>query len=389
MELSYILNELGEDRENYFNAVSPPIIQTSNFTFKTVSGFRDALGDEFDALLYSRGHNPTLNILRKKLAALDSADDALVFSSGIGAITVPILALLKQGDHIISVENPYSWTIKLFNSFLPKFGIITTYVDGTNTVALEQAIKPETRLIYLESPNTFSYELQDLAAIARIAKAKGIITMIDNSYCGPLYQQPIALGIDLVAQSATKYLGGHSDVVAGVVTGSRMLIKQIFDNEFMNIGPSLSPQSAWLIIRGMRTLPLRMQRGYESAKTITAWLQQHPAIDKVLWPFLPGFKQADLAQEQMKGCGSLFSFILKDSSFNKIEVFCDGLQHILMAVSWGGHESLIIPSIAGIKPADFDKDNLRHNLIRMYVGLEDADYLQNDLEQALACMIEL
>ena len=389
MDLSYILNELGEERENYFNAVSPPIIQSSNFTFKTVGDFREALANEFDALLYSRGHNPTLNILRKKLAALDGAEDALVFSSGIGAITVPILALLKQGDHIISVENPYSWTIKLFNKFLPKFGITTTYVDGTDTGAFEKAIQNNTRLLYLESPNTFSYELQDLAAIARIAKAKGIITMIDNSYCGPLFQQPIALGIDLVAQSATKYLGGHSDVVAGVVTGSKILIKQIFDNEFMNIGPSLSPQSAWLIIRGMRTLPLRMQRGYESAKIITAWLQQHPAVDKVLWPFLPGFKQAELAHAQMKGCGSLFSFTLKDSSLNKIETFCDSLQHILMAVSWGGHESLIIPSITGIKPADFDKDNIRHNLIRMYVGLEDADYLQNDLEQALACIIKL
>ena len=389
MELSYILNELGEERENYFNAVSPPIIQSSNFTFKTVGDFREAMANEFDVLLYSRGHNPTLNILRKKLAALDGAEDALVFSSGIGAITVPILSLLEQGDHIISVENPYSWTIKLFNNFLPKFGITTTYVDGTDTASIERAIKPETKLIYLESPNTFSYELQDLAAIAHIAKAKGIITMIDNSYCGPLYQQPIALGIDLVAQSATKYLGGHSDVVAGVVTGSRVLIKQIFDNEFMNIGPSLSPQSAWLIIRGMRTLPLRMQRGYESAKIITAWLQQHPAIDKVLWPFLPGFKQAGLAQQQMKGCGSLFSFILKDSTVNKIETFCDSLQHILMAVSWGGHESLIIPSIAGIKPEDFRKDNLRHNLIRIYVGLEDVDYLQNDLEQALAFVIEL
>src|SRR3984885_880017 len=266
MELSYILNKLGEERENYFNAVSPPIIQTSNFTFKTVADFRQALGNEFNAMLYSRGHNPTLNILRKKLAALDGAEDALVFSSGIAAVSVPILALLKQGDHIISVENPYSWTIKLFNNFLPKFGIQTTFVDGSEAENFKKAIRPETKLIYLESPNTFSYELQDLQAIAQIAKEKGIITMIDNSYCGPLYQQPIKLGIDLVCQSATKYIGGHSDVVSGVLTGSREMIKRIFDHEFMNIGPSLSPHSAWLLIRGLRTLPLRMQRSYESAK---------------------------------------------------------------------------------------------------------------------------
>jgi cystathionine beta-lyase/cystathionine gamma-synthase len=301
MDISYILNELGEERENYFNAVSPPIIQTSNFTFKTVCDFRASLNDEFDTLIYSRGHNPTLNILRKKLAALDGAEDALVFSSGIASITVPILSLLKQGDHIVAVENPYSWVIKLFNNFLPKFVITTTFVDGSTTQNIENAIQPNTKLIYLESPNTFSYDLQDLQAISHIAKTKGILTMIDNSYCGPLYQQPIAMGIDLVAQSATKYLGGHSDVVAGVVTGSKALLHNIFNNEFMNIGASLSPHSAWLLIRGLRTLPLRMQRSFETAKTITAWLQQHPKIDKVLWPFAPGFKQSELAHRQMQG----------------------------------------------------------------------------------------
>jgi len=384
MDLSYILNELGEERENYFNAVSPPIIQTSNFTFKTVADFREALNEEFDADLYSRGNNPTLNILRKKLAALDGAEDALVFSSGIAAVSVPILALLKQGDHIISVENPYSWTIKLFNNFLPKFGIQTTFVDGSEVGNFRAAIRPETKLIYLESPNTFSYELQDLQAVAQVAKEKGIITMIDNSYCGPLYQQPIKLGVDLVCQSATKYIGGHSDVVSGVLTGSRELIKSIFDHEFMNIGPSLSPHSAWLLIRGLRTLPLRMQRSYESTKTITEWLAKHPAVDKVIWPFAPDFKQAGLAKKQMMGCGGMFSFVLKKPSVQKIEVFCNKLQHILMAVSWGGHESLIIPSIAGVKLNDYDTSNPRHQLIRMYVGLEDADYLIKDLEQALA-----
>ncbi len=384
MDLSYILNELGEERENYFNAVSPPIIQTSNFTFKTVSHFRQALSDEFDALLYSRGNNPTLDILRKKLAALDGAEDALVFSSGVAAISVPILSLLSQGDHAVVVENPYSWTVKLFNNLLPKFGISATFVDGTDTAQIENAIQPNTRLIFLESPNTFSYELQDLQTVAQIAKSKGIITMIDNSYCGPLYQQPIKLGIDLVAQSATKYLGGHSDVVAGVVTGSRTLISRIFNNEFLNIGPSLSPHSAWLIIRGLRTLPLRMQRSFETAQIITQWLQQHPKVDRVLWPFTPDFKQAELARQQMQGCGSMFSFTLKDPSIQKIEAFCNNLKHILMAVSWGGHESLIIPSIAGVANKDYDKNNQRHQLIRMYTGLEDADYLIRDLEQALA-----
>ena len=385
MDLSYILNELGEERENYFNAVSPPIIQTSNFAFKTVKDFRNALADEFDFDLYSRGNNPTLNILRKKLAALDGAEDALVFSSGVACISVPILALLKQGDHIVSVENPYSWTIKLFKNLMPKFGVTTTFIDGTDLENFKQAIRPETRLIFLESPNTFTYELQDLRAVADLAKSKGITTMIDNSYCSPLYQKPIELGIDLAAQTATKYIGGHSDVVAGVVTGSRELIKRIFDNEFMTIGPSLSPHSAWLLIRGLRTLPMRLQRSFESARVVSDWLQDHPSVDQVIWPFRKDFKQYELGQQQMQGCGGLFSFILKDPALKKIETFCNALQHILMAVSWGGHESLIIPSIAAMPESEYDAVNPnRYQLIRMYVGLEDPDYLIRDLEQALA-----
>ncbi|MGZ3944512.1 MAG: trans-sulfuration enzyme family protein [Mucilaginibacter sp.] len=384
MDLSYILNELGEDRENYFNAVSPPIIQTSNFTFKTVKGFRDALADEFYYDLYSRGNNPTLNILRAKLAALDGAEDALVFSSGVASISVPILALVEQGDHVVSVENPYSWTIKLFKNLLPKFGVTTTFIDGTDIENFKAAIRPETKLIYLESPNTFTYELQDLEAVAKLAKSKGILTMIDNSYCSPLYQKPIELGIDLSAQTATKYIGGHSDVVAGVVTGSKELIKKIFDHEFMTIGPSLSPHSAWLLIRGLRTLPLRIQRSFESTKVVTEWLSKHPLVDKVIWPFREDFKQYDLGQKQMQGCGGLFSFRLKDPALKKIETFCDSLQHILMAVSWGGHESLIIPSIVAMPESEYDAGEYnRWQLVRMYVGLEEPEYLIKDLEQAL------
>jgi cystathionine beta-lyase/cystathionine gamma-synthase len=385
MDLSFILNELGEDRENYFNAVSPPIMQSTNFAFKTVADLRVAMADEFDtSSLYSRGQNPTLTILRKKLAALDGAEEALLFNSGIGAISVTILSLLKAGDHVITIADPYSWTEKLFNNFLSKFGITTTFIDGSNFGNFENAVKPQTRLIYLESPNTFTYQLQDLKKVSAFAKSQGIITMIDNSYCTPLYQQPIKMGIDLVAQSATKYIGGHSDVVAGVVTGSKTLIKQIFDNEFMNLGPALSPHSAWLLLRGLRTLPLRLQRSFESTVIVTKWLAAHEDIEKVLWPFSPGFEQAELAHEQMQGCGGLFSFILKNSSLKKIEIFCDRLQHILIAVSWGGHESLVVPAIASMNTAEYNINDESHQLIRMYIGLEDPQYLIADLQQALA-----
>jgi cystathionine beta-lyase/cystathionine gamma-synthase len=384
MELSYILNELGEEREQYFNAIAPPIVQSSNFAFRTVAEFRAALADEYHATLYSRGNNPTVDILRKKLAALDGAEDALVFGSGIAAISIPILALLHQGDHIVSVARPYSWTIKLFEKLLPKFGITTTFVDGTRTENFEQALQPNTRLIYLESPNTFTYELQDLPAVAALARSRGIVTMIDNSYCGPLYQQPYRMGIDLVAQSATKFISGHSDVVAGVVTGSRAHIKKIFDGEFLNIGGNISPFNAWLLIRGLRTLPLRMERVCSTTHTVVDYLASHPKIERVIFPFHSSFAQYALAKQQMKNAGGLFSMVLRATTLQQVEMFCNSLQRFLMAVSWGGHESLVIPSAVSIKPEEFNPAEERHRLVRLYVGLEDADYLIRDLEQALA-----
>ncbi len=384
MDLSYILNELGEERENYFNAIAPPIIQTSNFKFNTVAKFRAALADEYQGNLYSRGFNPTIDILRKKLAALDGAEDALVFSSGIAAITVPVLALLQSGDEVVCVENPYSWTIKLFNDFLPKFGVKTTFVDGTSVSAIENAITPKTKLIYLESPNTFSFEVQNLSAISTIAKAKGILTMIDNSYCSPLYQQPIAYGIDLVAQSATKYLAGHSDVVAGVLTGKKELLEKIFNKEYLNIGAALAPQNAWLLLRGLRTLEIRLEKISETAAQVISYLNNHPKVAQVLHPFSRDNKDLELAKKQMKKTGGLFSIVLKDAGLLEIETFCNSLKHILMAVSWGGYESLVIPACAGISETDFDPTNKRHVLIRLYIGLEDATYLITDIEQALS-----
>ena len=358
-------------------------IQTSNFAFKNVSEFRKGLANEYDALLYSRGNNPTVDILRKKLAALDGAEDALVFGSGIASISIPILALLKQGDHVVSVAKPYTWTIKLFENLLPKFGITTTFIDGTKTENFEMAIQSNTSLIYLESPNTLTFELQDLEAVSRFAKSKKITTMIDNSYSSPLNQQPYKMGIDLVAQSATKFIGGHSDVVAGVVSGSKALIKKIFDAEFLTIGGNISPMNAWLLIRGLRTIQLRQDRICDSTKKVVDFLATHPKIEKVIFPFHPSFPQYALAKKQMKNAGGLFSVALKAGSVEEIEKFCDALKHFIQAVSWGGHESLVIPAVAGFPAKDFDRNNPRHRLIRFYVGLEDPDYLIADLKQSL------
>jgi cystathionine beta-lyase/cystathionine gamma-synthase len=382
MDLSYILNELGEDREHYFNAVAPPILQTSNFSFSTVEAFRKGLMDEYAHWIYSRGNNPTVDILRKKLAALDGAEDALVFGSGIAAVVTPVLAYLSAGDHVVSVSKPYSWTIRLFEKILPRFGVTVTFVDGTRIENFEKVIIDRTRIIYLESPNTFTYELQDLEAVAALARSRSILTIIDNSYCSPLHQQPISMGIDLCVQSATKFIGGHSDVVAGVVTGTAERIRFIFEGEFMNIGGTISPWNAWLLIRGLRTLQLRMERISASTATVTRQLYGHPRIAQLIYPFHPSFPQYELARKQMKGAGGLFSVILH-ADREGIERFCNGLKHFLMAVSWGGHESLVFPAIAGMSADTFDPEMPSHRLVRIYIGLEDPAYLLDDLRQAL------
>jgi cystathionine beta-lyase/cystathionine gamma-synthase len=251
-DLSYIINELAEDRELYFNAVAPPIIQTSNFAFKSIADLRTAFEDEMSGYLYSRGLNPTVDILRKKLVALDGAEDGLVFANGAAAIFAAVLAHVKGGDHIISVRNPYTWVQRMFDVILPRFGITTTYVDGRDAINFEAALKPYTTFIYLESPNSWAFELQDIEAIAALAKKHHITTLIDNSFCTPLFQKPIALGIDLCMQTATKYIGGHSDTLGGVLTGSHAAIKRIFDSEYLNIGSGISPFNAWLLLRGLR-----------------------------------------------------------------------------------------------------------------------------------------
>jgi cystathionine beta-lyase/cystathionine gamma-synthase len=383
MDLSYIINELGEERADYFNAVSPPIMQSSNFAFKTVAELKKAFEDEMGGYLYSRGLNPTTDILRKKLAALDGAEDCLVFGSGAAAIFAGVLANIKAGDHIVSVRNPYTWAQRMFDVILPRFNISTTYVDGRDAQNFLDAFQPNTRFIYLESPNSWNYELQDMQTIADLARERNIITLMDNSYCTPMYQQPIAAGIDLSMQTATKYISGHSDTLGGVLCGSAGMIKNIFDSEYLNIGSGIAPFNAWLLIRGLRTLPLRLEKISRTTLEVIHFLKGHEKISKVIFPLDPSFPQFELAQKQMKGACGLFTIILKDSSEEKIIRFCEGLKHFLMAVSWGGHESLVIPKCAGLPAGMYDPGNESHQFIRLYTGLEEADYLIHDLNQSL------
>jgi cystathionine beta-lyase/cystathionine gamma-synthase len=381
-DLSYILNHLGEDREAGYNAVVPPIAQSGNFTYPTVEALRNAMRNEFDVPLYTRGVNPTVAIVRKKLAALEHAEDALLFSSGSAAIAAGVMSFVKAGDHIVCVKKPYSWTTKLLSELLVRFNVSTTYVDGTDAENFRKAITPETRLFILESPNSITFELQDLSAVAAIAKAHGILTLCDNSYNSPLFQNPIDLGIDLVAHSGTKYLNGHSDVVCGVLAGSKEHIRQVMAKEFMTLGAAPSPHDAWLLMRGLRTLELRVHRSADSAERVANFLEAHPKVSQVNWPFLKSFPQEPLARKQMKRCAGLMSIRVKAADIAGVERFCNGLQRFLLAVSWGGYESLQFPTAAVIGPG-MPQGELPWDLVRIYVGLEDPEALIADLEQAL------
>lgn len=384
MNLSEILYHLGENRKDYFNSVSPPIIQSSNFVFDSLNDFRNAFAEEMDSNIYTRGNNPTVAILRKKLAALEKAEDCLVFGSGASANAMAILSQVHQGAHVVCVKNSYSWTFKMLTEYLPKFGVTHTFVDGTNLEEIEAAIQPNTTLLFLESPTSIVLDIQDLKACAAIAKKHGIVTAIDNSYSSPIFQRPIEHGIDIVIHSGTKYLNGHSDVVIGVVCASKEIIEKMFYAEFMTLGAIISPNDAMLVIRGLRTLELRLKRCHESTMKITSFLENHPKIEKVNYPFSPKSPQYDLAKSQMDGAGGLFSIHLKTDSMEKAEAFFNQLKRFSLAVSWGGHESLVLPFCAFYNVPGKEDTTLPFNLVRIYIGLEDPDWLMEDLEQALS-----
>ncbi|MBN8681417.1 MAG: PLP-dependent transferase [Chitinophagales bacterium] len=384
MNINEILTHLGEDRAQYFHAIAPPVIQTSNFAFPNLQAFRESFADELGHHVYSRGNNPTVEILRRKLAALEKTEDALVFASGAAAVASAVIGNVKAGDHIICQESPYSWTTALLRKFLSRYGVSHTFVDGTDIRNIEAARRPETKVLYLESPNTMTFECQDLAACAAFAKAHGIVTMIDNSYTSPLYQNPADYGIDIVIHSGTKYLNGHSDVVVGVLCASKAMVQKIFESELMTLGGILSPHDAALVLRGLRTLPLRVQRSNESAHYIIDKLDKHPKVAQLWYPFHHSFPQLELAKKQMRGCGGLFSVQFKTDSMEKMEAFVHRLERFLMAVSWGGHESLLIPTIGFYNiPGRSTQPALPWTFCRFYIGLEDPQWLWEDLERAM------
>ena len=384
MDLSHILFRLGEERGDAASAVAPPIWQTSNFALPSVAAMREAIATEFDQPLYTRGANPTNALLRLKLAALEGTEQALVFGSGAAAMAAGICAFVGHGDHVVAVDKPYGWTRHLLGELLPRFGVECSFIDARDPAEVAAALRERTRLIVLESPNSMTFEQQDLAAIAQLAQARGIITLIDNSYATPLGQTPASFGIDLVVHSGTKYLAGHSDVVFGALCASRALCETVFYGPYMTFGAILSPHDAWLAIRGLRTLEVRLARISASTARVVAFLEQQPRVRTLYYPQAAGYPQAHLSRAQLRHATGLLSIEL-DTDLDGVERFVDGLTEFLLAVSWGGYESLVFPAAAWRDWRGCEAQcPVPATLVRLSIGLEAPDALIDDLQRAFA-----
>ncbi len=368
------------DDGNYADAVVPPIFQTSLFTFSEYDEMIASYRGEKVRPIYTRGLNPTVRMFEDMLAKLEGAEDALGFASGMSAISASVLSFVEPGDRIVAVNHVYPDAFRLFGTLLKRMKVEVTYVDGRDEEAVAKAL-PGAKVLYLESPTSWVMEAHDVGALAALAKKHGAISMIDNSWASPVFQRPITLGVDLVIHSASKYLGGHSDVVAGVVAGSKEMIARLKAEAYPYLGGKLSPFDAWLLIRGMRTLPLRMKAHQESALTIARRLQGLDVVETVCHPGLANRLPAGLT-----GTSGLFSFIFKEGV--DIRAFADHLKLFKLGVSWGGHESLVVPGEVVLQqkaqPNSAHTFGIHARSVRLHVGLEGTEVLWSDLQEAIA-----
>jgi cystathionine beta-lyase/cystathionine gamma-synthase len=361
-------------------AVVPPIYQTSLFTFANYAEMADTFAGKRKQPIYSRGDNPTVQLLECRIAEMEGAEEARAFASGMGAIAAAVLAFVGPGDRIVTVRHVYSDAFRFFEKVLKRFGVVVDYIDGTDTEAMIAAL-PGARLAYLENPTSMVFELQDLPVIAEAARRHGVVTIVDNSWATPLYQNPLALGIDLVIHAASKYLGGQSDTVAGLVAGSKAHIGRINNEIYPYTGAKLAPFEAWLVLRNLETLPFRMRHHHEAGLEVASWLDAHEDVTNVMHPALG----EHAGKRTFSGFGGLFSFEVSD----RIDVanFVDALRLIRIGVSWGGPESLVVPAKAALSISPetnvFARFGVSDRTIRLNVGLHSAAAVISDLEQAL------
>lgn len=383
-ETTQILHQ-GDTPERYHGAVNPPVVHASLFGYKTYQEFLEAQQNRTEQPFYNRDYNPTTRALERKIADLEHADQAIAFSSGMAAITAALLALLSHGDHLLVADCVYGPMRQFCDDTLTRMGIAIDYFPPAESADLSARLRDNTRIIYLESPGSLTFDLQDLPAVAQLARSRGIITITDNSWATPIYQKPLDFGIDVVVHSGTKYVAGHSDLTLGLLACSAALFERIKPTATL-LGACLAPDDAYLALRGLRTLPLRLAQHQASALRIAYWLQQRPEVREVLHPGLPDFPGHSLAQAQLRGFTSLFSFRLQPGTETARRAFLDALDLFLIGVSWGGYESLMIPLGGSYKdnPELRARRGLDDDTFRTSVGLEDADDLIVDLEKGLA-----
>ncbi|WP_049576291.1 trans-sulfuration enzyme family protein [Nonomuraea sp. SBT364] len=380
MDDDWICGRFGEDEPWTLGAVNPPVFDNSVFTFGSAVELGEAIRNEDERYVYWRGTNPTVDLLQRKLAALERAERAKCFGSGMGAISATISSLVSAGDHVLVLGAVYGPTTQ-FLRYLEKFGV--THDHAVDLDACDSAIRPNTRLLYFESPSYMRYEIFDLAVVTGWARERGLVTVMDNTWSTPIFQKPLTLGVDLVVHSLSKYAGGHSDVVGGVVAGPSRLIRPLALTEYQLYGAAMSPHDAAKVIKGLRTLPVRMAAHQERGLAVAGFLAGHPAVRRVNHPGLPSHPGHDIALGQMSGFSSLFSFELATESRDEVSTFLDGLRHFRIGVSWGGFESLVNAPALTTEESVRATMGIPVGLVRLSVGLEPADTLIKDLGGAL------
>ena len=368
------------------SSVAPPIYPSATFVAGDAAEFAEMASRARHPRYYTRYGNPTLERTAKLVAALEGGEAGLLTASGMGAISAVLIGLLRAGDHVVAQANHYMGTTRLLGELLPRYGVRATLVDQTRVDAFEAAIEPATRLVMIETPVNPTLALTDVAAVCALAKSRGITTVADNTFASPVNQRPIALGVDVVVHSATKYLGGHHDLTAGAIVASADTIERIWDTAIV-LGSVLAPHDAWLLLRGMRTLAVRVERANASAMRIAAFLERHPRVARVHYPGLASHPQHALAARQMQGYGGVLAFQV-DGGYRETARAMERLALFTRAVSLGGVESLAAHA-AAMWAGSLSDDALREagiepNLVRLSVGLEDVDDLIADLDQALA-----
>lgn len=379
----------GKVKDGQFGALSTPIYQTSTFIFDNVQqGSARFMGEE-EGFIYGRLGNPTVRELEQRMAALESTEDAAAFGSGMGAVSATLLANLEQGDHLVASAALYGCTFALMSHKFPQMGIEVSFVDMTNEKEICAAIKENTKLIYLETPINPNMVVIDLKMVANIAKQNNLLSIVDNTFMSPALQNPAEFGIDLIVHSATKYLNGHGDVIAGITCGSKEQIENIKLTTLKDMGAVMSPNDAWLIIRGLKTLSVRVERHCENAQRVAEFLEAHPRIKLVNYPGLPSHQGYPLIGKQMRAAGGIMAFEI-DGNFDDAVIFMNSLKLCSIAVSLGDAESLI-QHPASMTHSPYEEEEraaagISETLVRLSVGLENVHDIISDLTQALDTM---